>query len=68
MASRHHHVLDVQHDPEVDIPTGLPVFEQTAEDVDGFTASQVIRGETEEVVLDPSRSEEGQLGARAECP
>ena len=47
-------VLDVQHEPEVDLPLRAAEFlERTLCDVDGFDSVAVIRGETEEVVWTP---------------
>ena len=47
-------VLDVQHEPEVDLPLRAAEFlERTLCDGDGFDSVAVIRGETEEVVWTP---------------
>jgi hypothetical protein len=47
-------VLDVQHEPDVDLPLRAAVFlTRLLSDVDGFDSVAVIRGETEEVVWTP---------------
>ena len=47
-------VLDVQHDPEVDLPLRAAQFlERTLSDVDGLESVAVVRGETDEVVWTP---------------
>jgi hypothetical protein len=47
-------VLDVQHDPEVDLPLRAALFlTRMLRHVDGFDSVAVIRGETEEVVWTP---------------
>jgi hypothetical protein len=49
-------VLDVQHEPEVDVPLRAAVFlTRMLSDVDGFDSIAVIRGETEEVLWTPRR-------------
>jgi len=48
-------VLDVQHEPDVDLPLRAAVFlTRLLSDVDGFDSVAVIRGETEEVVWTPA--------------
>jgi len=47
-------VLDVEHEPEVDVPVRAAAFlERTLNGVDGIGSISVIRGETEEVVWTP---------------
>jgi hypothetical protein len=47
-------VLDVQHDPEVDLPLRAAQFlERTLSDVDGLHSVAVVRGETDEVIWTP---------------
>ena len=48
-------LLDVQHEPDVDLPLRAAVFlTRLLSDVDGFDSVAVIRGETEEVVWTPA--------------
>jgi hypothetical protein len=50
-------VLDVEHEPEVDLPLRAAEFlERTLSHVDGFDSIAVVRGETEEVVWIPRRA------------
>jgi hypothetical protein len=47
-------VLDVDHEPEIDLPMRAAAFlARTLSDVEGFGGVAVIRGETEEVVWTP---------------
>jgi len=47
-------VLDVEHEPEVDVPVRAAAFlKRTLTDVEGIGAISVVRGETEEVVWMP---------------
>jgi hypothetical protein len=47
-------VLDVQHEPEVDLlPRAAEFLERALRDVDGFDSIAVIRGETQDVVWTP---------------
>lgn len=47
-------VLDVDHEPEVDLPWRAAAFlERTLSEVEGFANVEVIRGETDEVVWTP---------------
>jgi hypothetical protein len=49
-------VLDVQHEPEIDLPLRAAEFlQRTLSDVEGFERVAVIRGETEEVGWTPRR-------------
>jgi hypothetical protein len=49
-------VLDVEHEPEVDLPLRAAEFlERTLSEVDGFESVAVIRGETDQVVWTPRR-------------
>jgi hypothetical protein len=50
-------VLDVEHEPEVDLPLRAAEFlERTLSEVDGFESVAVIRGETDQVVWTPRRA------------
>lgn len=50
-------VLEVQHEPEVDLPIRAAAFlERTLGDVEGFDSVAVIRGEDDEVVWTPERA------------
>ena len=47
-------VLDVEHEPEVDLPLRAAEFlERTLSEVDGLESVAVIRGETDQVVWTP---------------
>ena len=47
-------ILDVEHEPEVDLPLRAAEFlERTLSEVDGLESVAVIRGETEQVVWTP---------------
>ncbi|HYR61437.1 MAG TPA: hypothetical protein VET24_02225 [Actinomycetota bacterium] len=47
-------VLEVEHEPEVDLPLRAAAFlERTLVGVEGFGSVDVIRGETDDVVWTP---------------
>lgn len=50
-------VLEVDHDPSVDVPARAGEFlEQALSDVEGLASVTVIRGETESLVWTPRQS------------
>jgi len=50
-------ILDVEHEPEVDLPIRAAQYlEKTLSDLDGFGAVSVVRGEVDGVVWTPQKS------------
>ena len=62
-------VLDVDHEPEVDVPVRAALYlEKTLSDVDGFGAVSVVRGEVDDLVWTPQKSRGEVTGARHRAP
>ena len=62
-------VLDVDHEPEVDVPLrAAQHLEKTLSDVEGFGAVSVVRGEVDNVVWIPQRNRGEVTSARHRAP
>jgi hypothetical protein len=62
-------VLDVDHEPEVDVPVRAARYlEETLSGVDGFGAVSVVRGEVDDTVWIPQGRRAEARGKRPPAP